>query len=62
MRSTTYHNYIKLLNLLLEKGKLTFEEISSLWDNDPAHDSSLPLRTFHEYRKGILEMFGANIV
>ena len=58
MRSTTYHNYIKLLNLLLENGELTYEEISLLWDDASA---CLPIRTFHEYRKGIKEMFGIDI-
>ena len=61
MRSTTYHNYIKLLNLLLANGELTYEEITLLWDNPPTDDVYPPIRTFHEYKKGIKEMFGVDI-
>lgn len=62
MRSTTYHNYIKLLNMLLNNGELTYEEITLLWDNPPTDDVYPPIRTFHEYKKGIKEMFGIDIV
>ena len=62
MRSATYHNYIKLLNLLLNNGKLTYEEICLIWDDDPTMETYPPIRTFHEYRKGIKEMFGIDIV
>ena len=61
MRSTTYHNYIQLLNLLLANGELTYEEITLLWDNPPTDDVYPPIRTFHEYKKGIKEMFGVDI-
>ena len=61
MRSTTYRNYIKLLNLLLANGELTYEEITLLWDNPTTDDVYPPIRTFHEHRKGIKEMFGIDI-
>lgn len=61
MRSTTYRNYIKLLNLLLANGELTYEEITLLWDNPTTDDVYPPIRTFHEYKKGIKEMFGVDI-
>ena len=61
MRSTTYHSYIKLLNLLLNNGELTYEEICLIWDDDPTIETYPPIRTFHEYRKGIKEMFGIDI-
>ena len=61
MRSTTYHNYIKLLNLLLNNGELTYEEICLIWDDDPTKKTCPPIRTFHEYKKGIKEMFGIDI-
>ena len=32
-----------------------------LWEHCPAFDGPLPLRTFHEHRKGIKEMFGVDI-
>jgi predicted DNA-binding transcriptional regulator YafY len=33
-----------------------------LWENCPLSDGPIPLRTFHEQRKGIKEMFGVEIV
>lgn len=61
MISKTYYRYIWLLNTLLDSDPLTFEEIAMLWQDDPLSDGELPLRTFHEHRKGIKEMFGVDI-
>lgn len=61
MISKTYYRYIWLLNTLLDSDPLTFEEIAMLWQDDPLSDGELPLRTFHEHRKCIKEMFGIDI-
>lgn len=61
MISKTYHKYIWLLNTLLTSRPLTFDEVNMLWEDCPANDGPIPLRTFHEYRKGIKEMFGVDI-
>ena len=61
MISKTYHKYIWLLNTLLTSSPLTFDEVNMLWEDSPANDGPIPLRTFHEYRKGIKEMFGVDI-
>ena len=61
MISKTYYRYIWLLEMLLTSDPLTFEEINMLWEDNPMADGPLPLRTFHEYRKGIKEMFGVDI-
>ena len=61
MISKTYYRYIWLLNTLLDNDPLTFEEIALLWQDDPLSDGELPLRTFHEHRKGIKELFGVDI-
>lgn len=61
MISKTYYRYIWLLNLLLESDPLTFDEICMMWEMNPAFDGPLPIRTFHEHRKGITEMFGVDI-
>lgn len=61
MISKTYYRYIWLLNTLLDSDPLTFEELGLLWQDDPLSDGELPLRTFHEHRKGIKEMFGVEI-
>lgn len=61
MISKTYYRYIWLLNTLLDSDPLTFDEIAMLWEDDPLSEGDLPLRTFHEHRKGIKEMFGVDI-
>ena len=61
MVSKTYYRYIWLLDTLLNNNPLPFEEINMLWELCPASDGPMPLRTFHEHRKGIKEMFGVDI-
>ena len=61
MVSKTYYKYIWLLDLLLTSDPLTFEDICRRWEDNPAFDGTLPIRSFHEYRKGIKEMFGVDI-
>lgn len=61
MISKTYYRYIWLLNTLLTSKPLTYEEINALWEDNPMGEGALPLRTFHEHRKGIKEMFGVDI-
>lgn len=63
MISKTYYRYIWLLDMLLNSDPLTIDEINMLWEDCPASDGRpIPLRTFHEHRKGIKEMFGVEIV
>ena len=63
MISKTYYRYIWLLDLLLTSDPLTIDDINMSWEECPASDGRpIPLRTFHEYRKGIKEMFGVDIV
>ena len=63
MISKTYFRYIWLLDTLLNSNPLTIDEINMLWEDCPASDGQpIPLRTFHEHRKGIKEMFGVEIV
>ena len=62
MISKTYYRYIWLLDTLLTSAPLTFEEINKLWEDCPLSNGPIPLRTFHEQRKGIKEMFGVEIV
>ena len=61
MISKTYIKYIWLLNTLLEKEQ-SFREIENLWKVNPMHKGGLSIRTFHECREGIKEMFGVDIV
>ena len=63
MISKTYYKYIWLLDTLLNSDPITFDEINMLWEDCPASNGQpIPLRTFHEHRKGIKEMFGVEIV
>ena len=63
MISKTYYRYIWLLDTLLNSNPLTIDEINMLWEDCPTSDGQpIPLRTFHEHRKGIKEMFGVEIV
>lgn len=62
MVSKTFNRYIWLLNTLSQKGKLTFEEISKLWQESGMGDEKpMPLRTFHQHRKAVEELFGVEI-
>lgn len=63
MISKTYFRYIWLLDTLSwSRRRLSFEEIVRIWESSPyAHMGGLPIRTFHEHRKGIEEMFGVII-
>ena len=61
MISKTYYKYIWLLDTLLTSHTLTIDEINMLWENCPVSEGPIPLRTFHEHRKGIKEMFGIEI-
>lgn len=60
MVSKTYIKYIWLLNTLLQD-ELSFKEIESRWKDNPMHEGGLSIRTFHEWRDGIKEMFGVDI-
>ena len=63
MISKTYLRYIWLLDTIRQsKIPLTFEDIVRIWESSPyAYMGGLPIRTFHEHRKGIEEMFGVVI-
>lgn len=62
MKGKTFNRYIWLLNLLLEKKKLTYEEISDLWKGSSiGNHKPIPLRTFHEHRDAIKDIFGVEI-
>jgi predicted DNA-binding transcriptional regulator YafY len=62
MISKTLNRYIWLLNILIQKGKLTFEEINELWQESNLGDGTpIPLRTFHQHRKAVEELFGIEI-
>ena len=63
MISKTYLRYIWLLDTINKAPfPLTYEDIVKVWKSSPyAYMGGLPIRTFHEHRKGIEEMFGVTI-
>ena len=62
MVSKTFNRYIWLVNILMQNGKLSFEEISMFWeDSHLGEGKTLPLRTFHQHRKAVEELFGIEI-
>ena len=60
MKKRTHIKYIWLLNTLLRE-ELSFKEIENRWKDNPMHEGGLSIRTFHEWRDGIKEMFGVDI-
>lgn len=62
MVSKIFNRYIWLLNILLQKKKLTFDEISNSWKESSLGDGKpMALRTFHQHRKAVEELFGVEI-
>ena len=62
MISKTFNRYIWLMNTLLQYKQLTFEEINVLWMGSFLGDGTpLPLRTFHQHKNAVEEMFGVEI-
>lgn len=63
MISKTYLRYIWLLDTISSSRiPLTYDHIVRIWEGSPyASMGGLPIRTFHEHRKGIEEMFGVII-
>ena len=63
MANKTISRYVWLLNTLLQRKSLTFKEICDLWDRSSLNDGKpLALRTFHQHREAIAELFGVEIV
>ena len=62
MISKTFNRYIWLMNTLLQYKQLTFEEINVLWMGSCLGDGTpLPLRTFHQHKNAVEELFGVEI-
>lgn len=62
MISKTFNRYIWLMNTLLQYKQLTFEEINVLWKESCLGDGTpLPLRTFHQHKNAVEELFGVEI-
>lgn len=63
MASNVIKRYVWLVNTLLQRKSLTFKEICDLWDRSSLTDGKpLAVRTFHQHREAIAELFGVEIV
>lgn len=61
--SNLFNRYVWLADIIYQKGKITYKEINECWRRSFLNDDGeeLPLRTFHNHRAAIEEMFDVNI-
>lgn len=62
MAKDLFNRYIWLVDTIYRAGRITFEEINERWmKTEMSGGEDIPLRTFHNHRKAIEEMFDINI-
>ncbi|MDF9830603.1 WYL domain-containing protein [Parabacteroides sp. PF5-6] len=61
--SNLFNRYVWLVDLIYRRGEITFEEINAYWQRSSLNleGEDLPLRTFHNHRQAIEQMFDINI-
>lgn len=61
--SHLFNRYVWLVNTIYRSGRITFEATNAKWRSSQLNESGeeLPLRTFHNHRKAIEQMFDINI-
>ena len=61
--SNLFNRYVWLVDIICRRGKVTLEEINECWRGSSLNLSgeNIPLRTFHNHRKAIEQMFDINI-
>jgi hypothetical protein len=61
--ATLFNRYIWLVDTIFSAGRITFEEINEKWKRSRLNfkGDDIPLRTFHNHRLAIEEMFDINI-
>ena len=63
MAKDLFNRYIWLVDTIYRAGRITFEEINEKWlRNSMSEGNDLPLKTFHNHRHAIEDMFDINIV
>jgi len=55
--------YVWLVETIYHNGRISFEDINKKWRNSSLNDDekAIPLRTFHDHRKEIQEIFDVNV-
>ena len=62
MAANLFGRYVWLIDTLRRYKRLTFQEISELWqDSGLGYGEELPLRTFHNHQKAIKDIFDVYI-
>lgn len=62
MAKNLFNRYIWLVDTIHRNGKLSFKEINDKWTRtDFSNGKPLPLRTFHNHREAIQDLFDINI-
>ena len=62
MAANLFGRYVWLIDILLRYKRLTFQEISELWqESGLSYGEELPLRTFHNHQKAIKDIFDVYI-
>jgi hypothetical protein len=57
-----FQRYIWLADVIYRAGKISFEEINKKWlRNEMSEGKEIPLRTFHNHRQAIEDLFDVNI-
>lgn len=61
--SNLFNRYVWLVDIIYRSEKITFEEINEYWQRSQLNmdGEDLPLRTFHNHRQAIEQMFDINI-
>lgn len=57
--SNLFNRYVWLVDTIYRRGRITFEEINEYWQRSSLNlgGEDIPLRTFHNHRKAIEQMF-----
>jgi hypothetical protein len=62
MAKNLFYRYVWLVDVIYREGKITFEEINRKWlRTDWSEGKDLPLRTFHNHREAVQDIFDINI-
>src|SRR5690554_2266215 len=58
-----FNRYVWLVDIIYRRERITFEEINDYWQRSSLNltGDDIPLRTFHNHRKAIEQMFDINI-
>ena len=58
-----FNRYVWLVDTIYRAGRITFEEINERWLHSSLNDTEedLPLKTFHNHKNAIQQMFDINI-